>query len=168
MTEDGLISRTFQKTFPAPALARLQTTLIMAEHDNSRLSRVTLHAVTAAGPLSGELHCLVAGTDCGEVVRRRQSAAGRQRCLQGLPAGAACPRDGLRPAPVQVQPHPRRGLHLLPLRHVPSGLPAGCARHPQHHRGQGRQHLCQNGVRQQRRPDPEVRGSGQDDDGPVA
>jgi len=43
------------------ATQRHASTLVLAEHDNSKLSPVTLHAVTAASKLGGEVTCLVAG-----------------------------------------------------------------------------------------------------------
>lgn len=46
--------------------------LIVAEHDNVTLKEVTLHAVTAAQALGGDVHVLVAGADCQAVA---QSAA---------------------------------------------------------------------------------------------
>src|SRR5512135_3891178 len=39
--------------------------LIIAEHDHRSLKPATLNAVTAAGKLGGEIHVLVAGSDCG-------------------------------------------------------------------------------------------------------
>jgi len=39
--------------------------LIVAEHDNAGLRPATLNTVTAAGRLGGEIHALVAGSDCG-------------------------------------------------------------------------------------------------------
>jgi len=39
--------------------------LVFAEHDNSSLNPATLHAVTAAKAMAGDVTLLVAGTDCG-------------------------------------------------------------------------------------------------------
>jgi electron transfer flavoprotein alpha subunit len=38
--------------------------LIIAEHDNASLRPATLNTLTAAGELDGEVHILIAGTDC--------------------------------------------------------------------------------------------------------
>ena len=37
------------------------TALVLAQHDNAELAKATLHAVTAAGQLGGDVHLLVAG-----------------------------------------------------------------------------------------------------------
>ena len=49
------------------------TTLVVAEHDNTNLKAATRNAVGAARALGGELHVLVAGSQCGAVA---ESAAG--------------------------------------------------------------------------------------------
>lgn len=46
---------------------RLQSTLIIAEHDNEKLAVVTRSALTAAKKLGGEVSVLVAGTKIGSV-----------------------------------------------------------------------------------------------------
>lgn len=46
---------------------RLQSTLIIAEHDNEKLAAVTRNALTAAKKLGGEISVLVAGTKVGSV-----------------------------------------------------------------------------------------------------
>ena len=46
------------------------TNLVLAEHDNRRLRPSTLNVVTAATRLTGEVHVLVAGSDCSEVARQ--------------------------------------------------------------------------------------------------
>src|SRR5882757_4150604 len=40
------------------------TTLLLAEHDNATLKAATLHAVTAAKAIGGDIHILVAGQNC--------------------------------------------------------------------------------------------------------
>lgn len=45
-------------------MKKLQTTLIIAEHDNKTLSPITLNALTAAKKLGGEISVLVAGVKC--------------------------------------------------------------------------------------------------------
>uniref|UniRef100_A0A674EMP8 Electron transfer flavoprotein subunit alpha n=1 Tax=Salmo trutta TaxID=8032 RepID=A0A674EMP8_SALTR len=44
-------------------LQRFQSTLVVAEHNNDKLTPITLSAITAAKKL-GDVSCLVAGTDC--------------------------------------------------------------------------------------------------------
>ena len=75
------LSKTFQRTLTAQALARHQSTLILAEHDNSALSPATLNAVTAAGQVGGEVHCLVAGTGCGAVAKELAAVPGIAKIL---------------------------------------------------------------------------------------
>jgi electron transfer flavoprotein alpha subunit len=43
------------------------TSLIIAEHDDARLDRVTAQVAGAAKQLGGEIHALVAGSDCRDV-----------------------------------------------------------------------------------------------------
>ena len=57
------------------------TALVIAEHDNNTLNPATLHAVTAAGELGGEVHVLVAGEDCGAVVEAAAKVAGVAKVL---------------------------------------------------------------------------------------
>jgi len=38
--------------------------LVLAEHDNQKVREGTLHAVTAAGKIGGDVHLLIAGQDC--------------------------------------------------------------------------------------------------------
>ena len=51
------------------------TILVIAEHDHQGLKAATLNAVAAAGKIGGEIHVLVAGSDCDGAV---QEAAGLQ------------------------------------------------------------------------------------------
>jgi len=48
------------------ALKRLQSTLVIAEHNNEVLTPVTLNTVTAASKI-GDVTCLVAGSNCSKV-----------------------------------------------------------------------------------------------------
>ena len=41
--------------------------LVIAEHDNKSLNKATLHAVTAAAQMGGDVSVLVAGHNCGAV-----------------------------------------------------------------------------------------------------
>ncbi|MEE4153374.1 MAG: electron transfer flavoprotein subunit alpha/FixB family protein [Erythrobacter sp.] len=56
-------------------------TLILVEHDNSRLNEATLAVVTAAGKL-GEVHALVAGKDCGAVADAAAQIEGVAKVLK--------------------------------------------------------------------------------------
>uniref|UniRef100_A0A667Z6K6 Electron transfer flavoprotein subunit alpha n=1 Tax=Myripristis murdjan TaxID=586833 RepID=A0A667Z6K6_9TELE len=53
--------------FSTGLLQRFQSTLVVAEHNNEKLTPITLSAITAANKLGGEVACLVAGTDCSKV-----------------------------------------------------------------------------------------------------
>jgi len=52
------------------------TALVIAEHDNKTLDPATLHAVTAAAELGGEVHVLVAGENAGPVAEAAAKVAG--------------------------------------------------------------------------------------------
>ena len=55
--------------------------LVVAEHDNIELKRATLHAVTAASQLAGEVHILVAGAESTGVAEAAASIAGITKVL---------------------------------------------------------------------------------------
>jgi len=55
--------------------------LVLAEHDNSELKRATLHAVSAAIQLGGELHILVAGSDSVDVAEAAAALPGVAKVL---------------------------------------------------------------------------------------
>jgi len=57
------------------------TTLLIAEHDNKALKDATNKALTAAGPLGGELHILVAGADCQGVAAAAAKLRGVAKVL---------------------------------------------------------------------------------------
>ncbi|KAB2967564.1 FAD-binding protein [Zoogloea sp.] len=57
-------------------------TLVIAEHDNTRLAGATRHAVTAAALLGGEVELLVAGEGCGAVVDEAARVAGVSRVIR--------------------------------------------------------------------------------------
>lgn len=63
------------------ASRRLQSTLVIAEHDNNVLTPITLNAITAAKKLGGEVSCLVAGTKCANVVGQLSKVAGVSKVL---------------------------------------------------------------------------------------
>ena len=50
--------------------------LVIAEHDNAVLKTATLNAVTAAAKIGGEIHILVAGSNCGAVAEQAAKVAG--------------------------------------------------------------------------------------------
>jgi electron transfer flavoprotein alpha subunit len=52
------------------------TALILAQHADGRLDKATLHAVTAAGGLGGDVHLLVAGSGLGEVANEAARVQG--------------------------------------------------------------------------------------------
>jgi electron transfer flavoprotein alpha subunit len=76
----SISNRTF-RAFSSQLLARSQSTLIVAEHNNEKLNAATLHAVTAAGQLGGEVNCLVAGTGCAAVAKEVAAVAGVTKVL---------------------------------------------------------------------------------------
>lgn len=47
---------------------RLESTLVVAEHNNDKLAPATLNAITAATKI-GEVSVLIAGTKCAQVQR---------------------------------------------------------------------------------------------------
>ena len=50
--------------------------LVIAEHDNASLKTATLNAITAAAKIGGEIHILVAGSNCGAVAEQAAKVAG--------------------------------------------------------------------------------------------
>ncbi|XP_071545682.1 electron transfer flavoprotein subunit alpha, mitochondrial [Panulirus ornatus] len=60
---------------------RLQSTLVIAEHDNNVIAPITLNAISAAKKLGGDVSCLVAGNNCVNVVGELSKAAGVNRIL---------------------------------------------------------------------------------------
>ena len=57
-------------------------TLVIAEHDTTRLAGATRHAVTAATLLGGEVDLLVAGEHCAAVVDEAAKVAGVSRVIR--------------------------------------------------------------------------------------
>jgi electron transfer flavoprotein alpha subunit len=55
--------------------------LVIAEHDNATLKGVTLNTVTAASQCGGEVHILVAGSNCGAVAQAAAKVAGVSKVL---------------------------------------------------------------------------------------
>jgi electron transfer flavoprotein alpha subunit len=55
--------------------------LVLAQHDNKTLDKATLHAVTAARAIGGDLHVLVAGKDARPVAEAAARVAGVAKAL---------------------------------------------------------------------------------------
>ena len=51
------------------AFQRFQSTLIIADHDNSALNPITLNTIAAAIKIGSDISCLVVGTQCANVSR---------------------------------------------------------------------------------------------------
>uniref|UniRef100_A0A8C7UIL6 Electron transfer flavoprotein subunit alpha n=1 Tax=Oncorhynchus mykiss TaxID=8022 RepID=A0A8C7UIL6_ONCMY len=62
-------------------LPRFQSTLVVAEHNNDKLTPITLSAITAAKKLGGDVPCLVAGTDCAKVAQEVSKVLGVKTVL---------------------------------------------------------------------------------------
>ncbi|XP_067871609.1 electron transfer flavoprotein subunit alpha, mitochondrial [Heterodontus francisci] len=62
-------------------LRRFQSTLVLAEHNNEKLTPITLNAITAAKQLGGDVCCLVAGTNCAKVVEEVSKVQGVKKIL---------------------------------------------------------------------------------------
>ncbi|KAM6961366.1 electron transfer flavoprotein subunit alpha, mitochondrial [Aplochiton taeniatus] len=62
-------------------LQRFQSTLVVAEHNNDKLTPITLSAITAASKLGGDVACLVAGTNCSKVVEEISQVHGVKKVL---------------------------------------------------------------------------------------
>jgi electron transfer flavoprotein alpha subunit len=56
--------------------------LVVAEHDNAQLAPATLHAVSAAAALGGEVDLLVAGESCDEAATAATRVQGVSRVIQ--------------------------------------------------------------------------------------
>uniref|UniRef100_A0AAQ4QGZ8 Electron transfer flavoprotein subunit alpha n=1 Tax=Gasterosteus aculeatus aculeatus TaxID=481459 RepID=A0AAQ4QGZ8_GASAC len=60
---------------------KFQSTLVVAEHNNEKLTPITLNAITAASKLGGDVSCLVAGTNCAQVVEQIRKVQGVNKVL---------------------------------------------------------------------------------------
>ncbi|CAG9581640.1 unnamed protein product [Danaus chrysippus] len=67
--------------FLSSQLRRLQSTLIVAEHNNEALLPVTQNALNAAKKIGGEVSVLVAGTKCGPAAEAISKAGGVSKVL---------------------------------------------------------------------------------------
>jgi electron transfer flavoprotein alpha subunit len=57
------------------------TTLIIAEHDNAVLKAATLNTIAAATRIGGDIHVLVAGSNCAAVAQTAAAVAGVSKVL---------------------------------------------------------------------------------------
>jgi len=57
------------------------TALVLAEHNSKTFNAATLHAVTAAAQLGGDVHILVAGNNVGDVAEQAAKVAGVAKVL---------------------------------------------------------------------------------------
>lgn len=55
--------------------------MVIAEHDNNKITPCTLNAITAASQVGGEVNCLVAGSNCGAVAKEIASVPGITKVL---------------------------------------------------------------------------------------
>src|SRR2546428_11058415 len=55
--------------------------LVLAEHDNAALKSSTLHTITAAQKLGGEIHVLIAGGDAAPAAQAAAGLAGVAKVL---------------------------------------------------------------------------------------
>ncbi|KAG9340713.1 hypothetical protein JZ751_020303 [Albula glossodonta] len=70
-------------------LQRFQSTLVVAEHNNDKLTPITLNAITAASKVGGEVSCLVAGTNCSKELTPLILATQKQFNFTHICAGAS-------------------------------------------------------------------------------
>ncbi|KAK3802253.1 hypothetical protein RRG08_004540 [Elysia crispata] len=62
-------------------LKRFKSTLVIAEHNNEKLTPVTLNTITAATKLGGEVSCLVLGSQCAKVAEEVSKVKGISKVL---------------------------------------------------------------------------------------
>jgi len=76
----SFISRNGLKT-GSQALSRFQSTLVVIEHDGTKLLPVSRHALTAAKKVGGDISCLVAGPEVGAVAQEVAAVEGISKVL---------------------------------------------------------------------------------------
>ncbi|CAH1254598.1 ETFA [Branchiostoma lanceolatum] len=77
-----LVSRSAQRlSSTASVLRRLNSTLVIAEHNNGQLTPITLNTITAASKLGGDIACLVAGSKCAPIVEELSKVDGVKKIL---------------------------------------------------------------------------------------
>ena len=64
-------------------LKRLKSTLVIVEHDNQKVTPVTLNAIAAAKkiPKNESITCIVAGTNCGKIAEEVAKVEGVKKVL---------------------------------------------------------------------------------------
>ncbi|XP_061577832.1 electron transfer flavoprotein subunit alpha, mitochondrial [Cololabis saira] len=62
-------------------IQRFQSTLVIAEHNNEKLTPITLNAISAANKLGGDVSCLVVGTNCAKVAEEISKVQGVKKVL---------------------------------------------------------------------------------------
>jgi len=78
----SLTNRIRQISSPAAQLYRCQSTLVVAEHNNEKLNPVTLHAITAAKQIGGDINCMVVGAkNCANVAKEIAEVGGITKIL---------------------------------------------------------------------------------------
>lgn len=77
----SLTNRVRQISSPASQLYRCQSTLVVVEHNNETLNPVTLHAITAAKQVGGDVHCIVIGKSCAAVAKEVAQISGISKIL---------------------------------------------------------------------------------------
>merc|ERR1712180_469722 len=78
----SISQRLRQVASPASQLYRCQSTLVLAEHNNDKLNPVTLHAITAAKQVGGEINCIVVGSkNCQNVAKEIAEVGGISKIL---------------------------------------------------------------------------------------
>jgi len=59
----------------------MQSTLVFAEHDGTKLNPSTRHAITAAKAIGGDISALVAGPKCGDVAKELAAIGGLSKVI---------------------------------------------------------------------------------------
>jgi electron transfer flavoprotein alpha subunit len=65
------------------------TSLVLADHDGKSIRKATLNAVAAAQKIGGEIHVLVAGSNCGDAAKAASAIAGVSKVLHADGAALA-------------------------------------------------------------------------------
>lgn len=60
---------------------RFQSTLVIAEHNNEKLTPITLNAISAASKLGGDISCLVAGSQSAKIAEELSQVKGVKKIL---------------------------------------------------------------------------------------
>ncbi|KAK7501629.1 hypothetical protein BaRGS_00007060, partial [Batillaria attramentaria] len=81
LIETNMLSARLLFTRNFVLLRRCQSTLVIAEHNNEKLTPITLNTVTAANKLGGDVSCIVAGTQCAKVAEEVSKISGVKKVL---------------------------------------------------------------------------------------